>query len=52
MSNQLAGAALIAALTLNVHAARAVEDEVHRIANNFSHENLIAGRTIRWFRNA
>ena len=43
MSNRLAGAALIAALTLNVHAAKAVEDEVHRIANNFSHENLICG---------
>ena len=43
MSNRLAGAALIAVLTLNVHAARAVEDEAHRIANNFSHENLICG---------
>ena len=43
MSNQLAGAALIAVLILNVHAARAVEDEAHRIANNFSHENIICG---------
>jgi len=43
MSNRLAGAALIAVLTLNVHAARAVEDEAHRIANNFSHENIICG---------
>jgi len=43
MSNQLAGAALIAVLILNVHAARAVEDEAHRIANSFAQENLICG---------
>jgi len=42
-SRRLAGPALIAALTLTIHAARAADDEAHRIANNFSHENLICG---------
>lgn len=36
-------AAIIAALVLTSHAARAAEDEAQRIANNFSHENLICG---------
>jgi hypothetical protein len=43
MSKRLAGAAVIAALILIGPEARAVEDEAHRIANNFSHENLICG---------
>jgi hypothetical protein len=43
MSNRLAGATVFAALTLMATEAKAVEDEVTRIANNFSHENLICG---------
>jgi hypothetical protein len=43
MSKRLAGAAVIAALILTGSEVRAVEDEVDRIANNFSHENLICG---------
>jgi hypothetical protein len=36
-------AAVIAALALTGPEGGAVEDEAHRIANNFSHENLICG---------
>ena len=43
MSNQLVGAALVAALTLTVHATRAADDEAQRITNEFSQENLICG---------
>ena len=42
-SKRLAGMAVIAALMLTGPEARAVEDEATRIANNFSHENLICG---------
>ena len=41
MSKRLAGATVIAVLMLTVPEARAVEDEATRLANNFSHENLI-----------
>ena len=42
-SSRLAGAALVAVLTLTVHATRAADDEAHRITNKFSQENLICG---------
>ena len=42
-SNQLVGAALVAALALTVHATRAADDEAQRITNEFSQENLICG---------
>lgn len=42
-SKRLAGMAVIAALMLTGPEARSVEDEATRIANNFSHENLICG---------
>ena len=43
MSNRLAGAALVAVLTLTVRATRAADDEAYRITNKFSQENLICG---------
>jgi hypothetical protein len=43
MSNRPAFAALIAALTLTAYAAKAVEDQTHRIATDFSRENMICG---------
>ena len=43
MSKRLAAAALIAALAMTGPKARAAEDPANRIANNFSHENLICG---------
>jgi hypothetical protein len=43
MSKRLARAAVIGALILIGPEAGAVEDEANRIANNFSHENLICG---------
>jgi hypothetical protein len=41
MLKRLAGATVIVVLLLTVLEASAVEDEVNRLANNFSHENLI-----------
>jgi len=43
MSNRLAGAALVAVLTLTVRATRAADDEAYRITNKFSQENLVCG---------
>ena len=41
MLKRLAGATVIVVLLLTVLEASAVEDEANRLANNFSHENLI-----------